>query len=60
MNERKQELIEYAKLHLSGLIPYNVDDYEEQLEKLAERYVDMETCPSPDFIQVDIDFSLPF
>lgn len=42
----RQGLIEYAKIHLCDMIPYNDPDYEEKLTAMAEDYADAEIYPS--------------
>jgi len=41
----RQELIEYWKTHLSDLIPFNTPNYEEVLQKEAEKFADKELEP---------------
>lgn len=38
----KESLIEYAKSHLSDLIPYDDPEYESKLQRMAEAYADAE------------------
>ncbi len=38
----KESLIEYAKSHLSDLIPYDDPEYESKLQRMAEAYADVE------------------
>lgn len=46
MEEKRKELIEYAKWHLCDLVPYNEEDYNERLQALAEAYADEILQPS--------------
>lgn len=41
----KEELIEYWKNHLIDLIPYDTPNYEEVLQKEAEKFADIELEP---------------
>lgn len=40
VRQRRNSLIEYAKLHLSDLVPYNDPNYETKLQAMAENYAD--------------------
>lgn len=42
MKDLKQQLIEYWKPHLCDLIPYDYPNYEEELQKWAERLYEAE------------------
>ena len=44
--EDRQGLIEYAKIHLCDMIPYNDPDYKEKLNAMAESYANAEIYPS--------------
>lgn len=44
--DKRKELIEYAKWHLGDLVPYNEEDYDERLQELAESYADSILHPS--------------
>lgn len=38
IQQKHNSLIEYAKLHLSDLVPYNDPNYETRLQEMAEIY----------------------
>lgn len=42
MEETKEQIIEHWKSHLCDLIPYDSPNYEEVLQKWAERLYEME------------------
>lgn len=59
----RQTLIDYAKAHLCDVIPYNAEDYEEQLQKIAEVYADEELERMKNYKLIDkslLDNNLPF
>lgn len=50
--ERFDLLVEYAKIHLADLIPYDDPNYNERLQDMAESYALSEINGDPEFEQM--------